>query len=298
MTGEKFTGCIIGGAIGDAWGSSYENKKPEDSANTFYMAGIPAKTEKWQITDDTQLTLATCEALADSYKFSPELLCRYFIAYKRKLTGAGAATLKAITELEAGGHWSQVGRTGEYAAGNGAAMRIAPLAFFPDITRGMVQDICRITHRNDEAYTGALAVYLSIRAILNNEWNGSNNLFDCVIPRLPDTRVKDRLIEINKIASTASIKEVAVSGTNGYVVNSVPFALFAASQVLKTGFTDMMDSVISSGGDTDTNASIAGQVSGALLGVNDLPSGLILKLKETNSLDAIYAIINKTIARL
>lgn len=299
MIQQRFEGCIIGGAIGDAWGSGYENQVIQNNSSVYYW-NQPAKQEnKWVITDDTQLTLASCEALCEQQEFSPELLCKYFIRYhkEKKLNGPGSATLKALIDLEAGIHWNQAGRTGEYAAGNGAAMRIAPFAFSPDITREDIRDICRITHRNDEAYTGALAVFLSLRAIINNEWDGNNNLFNVLIPHLPDTRVRDRLIEINQAGENATITEIAKLGTNGYVVNSIPFAIFASTQIIKTGFTGMIETVIACGGDTDTNASVAGQVSGALIGINNIPLNLKLKLQELKEYDEMKSVIQNTNTR-
>jgi len=296
MSKKRFEACIIGGAIGDAWGSSYENEIKENNPTTFYYGQKKEPERIWAITDDTQLTLATCEALCDSNRFTPDLLANWFVRYyqQRKLIGIGASTLKAIIELEAGGHWSQVGRTGEYAAGNGAAMRIAPLAFINTITNEDIRNSCRITHRNDEAYTGALAVIHSIRAILNKSWLGDNSLFDILIPQLPDTRVRDRLIEINSLPENTTIAEIARLGNNGYVVNSVPFAIFAASVVLKTGMTSMFQAIIDSGGDTDTNASIAGQIAGALIGKENIPVNLIDQLKLLKQYKRIKEIVDKT----
>ena len=300
MSKKRFEACIIGGAIGDAWGSSYENEIKENNPTTFYYGQKKEPERIWAITDDTQLTLATCEALCDSNRFTPDLLANWFVRYyqQRKLIGIGASTLKAIIELEAGGHWSQVGRTGEYAAGNGAAMRIAPLAFINTITNEDIRNSCRITHRNDEAYTGALAVIHSIRAILNKSWLGDNSLFDILIPQLPDTRVRDRLIEINSLPENTTIAEIARLGNNGYVVNSVPFAIFAASVVLKTGMTSMFQAIIDSGGDTDTNASIAGQIAGALIGKENIPVNLIDQLKLLKQYKRIKEIVDKTKAKI
>ena len=132
MKQERFEACILSGAIGDAQGSSYENEVQIDNSRTFYLGGeIKSNKKPWVITDDTQLTLASCEALFDNSELNPEILSKYFVKYykERKLTGLGSSTLKAILELEAGIHWSQVGRSGDFAAGNGAAMRIAPFAF-------------------------------------------------------------------------------------------------------------------------------------------------------------------------
>lgn len=282
---QQFEACIIGGAIGDAWSSGLD----------FYASRPSAPVNGWSFTDDTQLTLATCEALCAAGDFRPDLLAEVFVRYykERRLSGLGTSTLKAILELEAGGHWSQVGRTGEYAAGNGAAMRIAPLAFF-NTSRENIRSACWITHRNDEAYVGALAIFLCLKAIIAGEWTGSNNLFELIIPALPDTRVRDRLMEIDAVQSRADIKSIARLGNNGYVVNSVPFAIFAATQVNKIGISDMYKSVIEAGGDTDTNASLAGQIAGAYLGINNLPQELLLKLSGVNKYDWVKAIIDKT----
>lgn len=300
MISEKFEACIIGGAIGDAWGSSYENEVQIDTSKTYILGRTPENKRTWAITDDTQLTLASCEALSDDKGFSPKLLSEYFIKYykERKLTGIGASTLKAIIELEEGGHWSQVGRSGEYAAGNGAAMRIAPFAFIKTISREDVRDVCKITHKNDEAYTGALAVFLSIKAIINKEWNGNNNLFDLLIPQLPDTRVRDRLIEINSMGENRPISDISKLGNNGYVVNSVPFAIFAASQILKLGITNMFQTIIDLGGDTDTNSSIAGQIAGTLIGLENIPDELLSQLKTLDEFKWIREIIDKTKTRI
>src|SRR4051812_12338318 len=120
----RVLGCLLGGALGDALGRPYENKRPP-------LAAMP-ESQEWRLSDDTQLTLATCEAIFTFGRPDPTTIAVWFAEWhrERRFTGLGASTLKALTELGAGGHWALVGRKGEQAAGNGAAMRIAPLAFF------------------------------------------------------------------------------------------------------------------------------------------------------------------------
>jgi ADP-ribosyl-[dinitrogen reductase] hydrolase len=278
---KRFEGCIVGGAIGDAWGSAYEHLKDTSDSTTFYLNTPKKPVYNWAITDDTQLTLATCEAIAESKLLTPEMLAAKLLScYKaKKFSGLGASTLKALGELEVGGHWSLVGRTGEYAAGNGAAMRIAPFAFKKTFSRNDIRDFCRITHKNDEAYAGALAVVLSIRAVISNTWNSDNNLLEIIIPEIPDTRVRDRLIEIVS-CDNASIREIAKLGVSGYVVDSVPFAIFAASQIVRYDFETVIREVIESGGDTDTNASIAGQIAGSIIMIDMIPAHLSKKIAD------------------
>ncbi|MEO8404349.1 MAG: ADP-ribosylglycohydrolase family protein, partial [Chitinophagaceae bacterium] len=291
---KRFQGCIIGGAIGDAWGSGYENVKGDNVTTTFYLGGKKTPVYSWAITDDTQLTLATCEAIAENTIITPEILANKFVQYykRKKLSGLGASTLKALRELEVGGHWSLVGRTGEYAAGNGAAMRIAPFAFKKAVSREEIRDFCRITHRNDEAYTGALAVVLAIRAIIHNVWTDDMNLLDIIISDLPDTRTRDRLMEINQLHPN-SITEVAKLGTSGYAPDSIPLAIFAASQIKKTSFESILSEVIAAGGDTDTNASLTGQIAGSFLTLEQLPPNLMEKLMRLDAFDWIEGVVNR-----
>lgn len=290
---ERFEGCIIGGAIGDAYGSYFENIVEEEQNAVFYLFGKSEKPEPvWQITDDTQLTLATCEAIIEDKSLNPSTFAEQYLKLfrARKLTGLGSSTLKALQELNVGGHWSQVGRRGEFAAGNGAAMRIAPLAFCENISKSEIRDICLITHNNDEAYVGAYAIFIAIKAILNSEWTGSENLIEIVIEQIQDSRVRDRLIEIRSIEDLQTIGDF---GNSGYVVDSVPLAIAGANMINHSSVASIFEELIEIGGDTDTNCSMCGQILGTLIGKDNLPKDLIKKLK---SLDD-YKWIEKTIQR-
>lgn len=273
---ERFLGSIFLGAIGDAMGSGFENvpKKPMDD-KTCYPFGKPKlELPEWKITDDTQLTIITCEALLEDLELKPEVLSKYFVNYFSKgiIRGIGASTLKAFQELQIGADWSQTGRRGEYAAGNGAAMRIAPLAFFDNITKNRVEEICSITRKNSEAYIGALAVIISIQIILNGNWSINSSLLNLVSDQLPNSNVRKRILELSDLESNISILEAAKKfGNDGYVVNSIPFCILAASKIKNKHISFIFDEIIESGGDTDTNCSITGQICGAYLGINKVP---------------------------
>lgn len=280
---HRFNGCIIGGAIGDAWGSAWEFDKPPDDRATWYWGKKPEPDRSWKVTDDTQLTLATCEILGMHRKIEPAVLAAHFLLYYKqgRLSGVGASTLKALKDLEAGIPWQYAGRKGEYAAGNGAAMRIAPLAFC-DISREGIFDVCRITHDHTEAYAGALAVVLAIRAIIEEK-----EVWAAIIDHLPDTLVRDRLLEIE---NCESITAAAALGNNGYVVNSVPLAIFAATHPVE--MEQMYFGLINAGGDTDTNAAIAGQIRGAQLGIDQIPGALLKKLQTLPEYDLIQRVLH------
>jgi len=271
---DRISGCLLGGALGDAIGSYFEG------SGVVTEFSIPPCL---RVTDDTQLTIATCESIVETRSISPESIASHFVRWfrDRRISGIGSSTLKALTELDAGGHWAMVGATGERSAGNGAAMRIAPLAFFldPEIDshRQTFRDICRITHRNDEAYIGALAVLRSIRyAVDGGEL--SAEVLTYLIDSLPDSNVRDRLIIIRDSSLTVD-GYVTRFGATGYVADSVPLAILAA--IRGSELMDSIKQLVQCGGDTDTIASMFGQIFGAAHGVKSLP------LDTINGIDAV-----------
>lgn len=265
----------MGGAIGDGIGSLYENRSD---------VSVVDFDRHWQITDDTQLTFATAESILENKGVVPEKIAAKFLEWynRGRLTGLGASTLKALRDLQAGAHWALAGRAGEYAAGNGAAMRIAPLAFFvsPDFDRLVIKDVCNITHKNDEAYAASLAVLLALDAILYDKWTDQEMLIDHVIPLISDTRVKDNLLLLQSTPGISIQEAASVVGCSGHAAESIPLALFAAGKIRTGGYKDIISEIIRCGGDTDTNASIAGQVMGAFLGYDGLPMELVRRLEE------------------
>ena len=143
--GDRVQGCIVAGAIGDALGGPFEGQRGPLRFR---------ENENWAISDDTQMTLATCEAIIKTGAVLPEQIAIRFVEWHRarRITGVGSSTLKALRDLEAGVHWALAGAKGEMAAGNGA-VRIAPLAFHLDPKlvpdRQVLRDVCRITHHNE-----------------------------------------------------------------------------------------------------------------------------------------------------
>lgn len=249
---------------------------------------------RWSISDDTQLTLATCESIIEARKVSPDHIANRFLQWYRagQISGVGASTLKALRDLDAGQHWALAGAKGERAAGNGAAMRIAPLAFFLDPTepsdRQLIRDVCRITHHNEEAYVGALAVVTAVRSLAFDHASPSD-LLEAVLSILPDSRVRDRIIELNSFHD-ASIDDVATRfGSSGYVVESVPLSLYAARFIDRFQFEEILRMVIEAGGDTDTNASITGQMLGTWIGASEIPARLIHSLPNVARIASYFA---------
>jgi len=246
---------VLGGALGDVLGGI-----PERRSLTF--------------SDDTQLTIATCEAIVINKRVDPEKIAQRMLAWfcEGRVTGIGASTLKAMRDLQAGAHWALSGARGERAAGNGAAMRIAPLAFFLDPAiphdRTVIRDVARITHHHEEAYIGALAVVLAIRLLAS----GETLSYSRVASQLPDSRVRDQLFALAESASSEPLATIANRfGSSGFVAETVPLAFEVARRMQISSFESVIYEMNNAGGDTDTIGAIAGQLAGIVLGPQELP---------------------------
>lgn len=260
-TEDQILGCILGGALGDAWGGPWEGR----------IGPLPFEIPlQSKISDDTQLTLATCESVTEKGSVDPKNLAAHFLDWfvRGRITGIGASTLKAMRDLSAGVHWALAGSRGEHAAGNGAAMRIAPLAFVLDPLKGgdrtVLRDACRITHHNDESYVGALAVVLAIHSVHSGLWSGQKSFLSMVVDSLPDSAVRDRIEQIIRSKVTPA-EAAATFGASGFVVDTVPLALHFAQYIAGEPLSAVLARTISCGGDTDTIASITGQIAGTVV---------------------------------
>ena len=272
LLAARIRASLLAGALGDAWGSAYEGR-PGPIAAPF--------PERPRLSDDTWLTVATCEAIVRSGgQVEPSTIAERFRTWFEagRLPGLGSSTLKALRDLSAGAHWALAGARGEYAAGAGEAMRIAPLAFLLDPAsvddRVLARDVARITHHSDEAYAGALAVMTAVR-VSASAGCVPESLISLVSSELPDTRVRDRLSEIGD--SAESPEAIANRfGASGYVVEAVPLALLVAARERMSGLAAVLERAVSLGGDADTIASIAGEVVGATGA--DVPQGLLERI--------------------
>jgi ADP-ribosyl-[dinitrogen reductase] hydrolase len=275
---------LLAGAVGDALGAPYEGRP---------LVGEPVPGA---VTDDTLLTLATCRAIVRAGRVDPATIAAEMVDMWRTqpIPGLGAATTKALRDLAAGQHWALAGAKGDRAAGNGAAMRIAPVALLldPASDHTLLRDVARITHHNDEAWVGAwaLALALSTLSSIPAAHDARPLLLD-IAQALPDTNVRDALLTLG---SAPDLTTAAAHGTSAWAAHSVPFAIYAAC-LPTTSMLDRLVAVVRSGGDTDTNASMTAQLL-AQRGL-DAPADHVARLPCTPELRTLGAALERLCPR-
>ena len=141
-TQNRFRGCLLGLACGDAVGTTVEFKaRGTFEPVTDMVGGGPFKLKPGQWTDDTSLALCLATSLIERDGFDPldqmERYCRWqregYLSSTGECFDIGNTTASALHKFKATGE-PYAGSTDSWAAGNGSIMRLAPVPkfFFPD----------------------------------------------------------------------------------------------------------------------------------------------------------------------
>ncbi len=274
---SRFTGSLLAAAVGDCLGAAYEGYSGTDLAEAYYDGRFdPGSMTMGEWTDDTSMLVATAKSLAETGDIDGEDLARRYLAwFETGGRGIGRATYHAMKRLQTGTEWWEAGEKGEYAAGNGVAMRVAPIGLYHVRSiEGLDEDVrtCAvITHRNDEAIAGGLAVAYAVARAASGRLDPETIILE-ILDRLEPSRVADGLSECARLieAEESPLSSLQHLGLGGAAFETVPSAFYC---FLRSP-DDLPETTVSSivaGGDTDTRAAIAGAMTGAHNGQEAIP---------------------------
>ena len=281
-TQDRFRGCLLGLAAGDALGTTLEFKLP----GTFepiddMVGGGPFNLQPGQWTDDTSMALCLAKSLIEQGGFdATDQMERYvrwwregYMSSKERCFDIGGTVSAALSRfLQDGDPFA--GSTDPYSAGNGSLMRLAPvpMSFASDAATAirMAADSSRTTHGAQEAvdacryFAGLLVGALEgvdKETLLSPGYCPVEGLWEREalaeeIARIADGSFKDR-------------NPPEIRGT-GYVVQSLEAALWAFHH--SNGFREGALLAANLGDDADTTAAIYGQIAGAYYGVDGIPA--------------------------
>ncbi len=178
---NKYTGCILGAAIGDALGKQNEGLERKDILENGYITdygiapeGCPGeKLKAGQYTDDTEQMLVLSESLIECNGLNvsdfSKRICEWGAdvmndPIRKSLLGPSSAT--SITRLNSGMSWEY---SGSDIPSCGSAMRVAPIGlFYEDMAdvefKAAMSSVP--THNSKGAIAGAVAVAVAVRCAL------------------------------------------------------------------------------------------------------------------------------------
>jgi ADP-ribosyl-[dinitrogen reductase] hydrolase len=133
----RFTGCLLGLACGDALGQPVEafpaeRIRLEHGEIRDFLAGdprLPMPLGAGQWTDDTQMALEIARSIVRRKSVDPADIAAEFLADHEAagIRFSGFTVTYALKRLKKGIPWERSGLDDEQTAGNGSAMRVAPV---------------------------------------------------------------------------------------------------------------------------------------------------------------------------
>ena len=278
---NKYTGSLLGLAIGDALGAPIEFSKPDkfEPINDF-VGGGHFKLKPGEFTDDTSLALCLAESLSRCKGFDAkdqmETYWKWFVdghlSVGEKAVGVGQTTMRAIlTFKKTGEPFSTV--TNPRSAGNGSIMRLAPVPLFylddPLKAIEMSGESSRTTHPSQITidackYFGGL-IWGALNGIDKKEllspyYSPVNGYFD-------DNEMSEELRPVAE--GSFKIKNPPEIIGAGYVVQSLEAALWAFYN--SDSYEEGVLKAVNLGNDADTTGAICGQLAGAYYGQDGIP---------------------------
>ncbi|MDH3998142.1 MAG: ADP-ribosyl-[dinitrogen reductase] hydrolase [Desulfuromonadales bacterium] len=262
--------AYLGLAIGDALGATTEFMTPGEIKAKYkvhrkIIGGGWLYLKPGQVTDDTEMSLALGKALLLAGQWDTKGIADNFLAWmKGKPVDIGATCRRGIRDYMLKGQLEVP--YNEWDAGNGAAMRMAPVALFtlgdPLLLEKYAIKQAHLTHN----HTLSDAACVVIGRMVQQGILGADR------HRLHETTrelvTEYRSFRFNHYKGNAS----------AYVVDTLQTVfhyLFSTAS-----FEECLVGVVNQGGDADTTGAIAGMIAGAFYGLDAIPARWLKKLNK------------------
>ena len=282
---ERYEGCMLGLACGDALGAPVEFMPRGGFAPVETMrGGGKFAVTRGQWTDDTSMALCMAMSLLECKGFDPlDQMEKYyqwatngFMSSKERAFGIGKTIGNALA-LYHKTRQPYCGSNRPRSAGNGALMRLAPvpLYFFPDRNKieHFAVESARTTHAAEECLqANRIFGQMMLMALQGKE--KAEILFASGI----DTNQFSPGLRSVVAGGYRDKAEDGISST-GYVMHTLEAALWCFWKT--DNFEEAVLRAVNLGGDSDTVGAVCGQLAGAYYGCTAIPAGWVADLAKS-----------------
>ncbi len=260
--------AFLGLAIGDALGATTEFMTPGEikakhKVHRKIIGGGWLGLKPGRVTDDTEMSLSIARALVTAGEWDLQGIADNFVTWMRgKPIDIGSTCRKGIREYMRKGTLEVP--LNDWDAGNGAVMRMAPVALFTLGDEALLETCslaqARLTHHHPLSDSACVSVGQMVQqAILGADRFQLHAITRDLVARHPNFR-------FNKYRGHAG----------GYVVETMQTVfhyIFTTAE-----FEECLVGVVNQGGDADTTGAIAGMIAGAFYGLDAIPRKWLRKL--------------------
>ena len=275
---SRARGALLGLVAGNQLGVPTEGMGSEAIRKAFpnglHDLAPPPKNSPYD--DDAAMALLLGESLLAAKGFDATDVAHRWVKWmKVDGRGIGWTTKRALTLIDRGKEPFEAGRLAHQespgrSAGNGSVMRCVPVAlrYHDDVDRliRVSTQQAAITHADERCTWAAAAVNLAARELLH----GNIYFIEEVLHRIGDRAPRVLRDAIHRVPREGeSDLPITRAGETGYVVHCVEIAFWfvAHDRTLEESLIHLAQA----GGDTDTNAAVAGALLGARHGETALP---------------------------
>ena len=284
ITTDRAIAAYLGLAIGDALGSTVEFMTPREIAAQYgthqtLCGGGWLHLKPGHVTDDTTMSLALGNAIIAANKVDALAAAQAFDAWMRaKPVDIGNTVRRNLLQFRKTGN--PEAPYSDHDAGNGAAMRVLPVAL---ATFGQPEEVVLMSSRAQ--------AHVTHNCVL------SDAACECLILMVQDAiRGADKNYLLHTHAHPLAARHPEFKfrairqseNPSGYVADTLR-AVFQ-SFFDTDDFRDCLIDVVNRGGDADTTGAIAGMLAGALYGMEGIPEAWLNGLNaETRRMCATQA---------
>ena len=262
--------AYLGLAIGDALGVTTEFMTPGEIKSKHKLhrkiiGGGWLYLKPGQVTDDTEMSLALGKALLLTGQWNLKGIADNFVAWmKGKPVDIGATCRRGIRDYTLKGQLEVP--YNEWDAGNGAAMRMAPIALFTLGDTSLLQEYAvsqaHLTHNHALSDAACVVIGRMVQqGILGTDRHKLHETTRELVAEYPSFRF------------------------NNYKGNASPYVVDTLQTVFHylfstASFEECLIGVVNQGGDADTTGAIAGMIAGAFYGLESIPVRWLKKLNK------------------
>lgn len=324
---NKFKGCLLGGAAGDALGYSVEFLSRESILKFHGDSGITAFSlvdGKAIFSDDTQMTLYTANGLICAYvrnATEPLYLQSIWRCYKDwhaaqedEPVALPYAWLYNIPSLQArrapggtclgalsGAHGGSIARPLNHSKGCGGVMRVAPVGLFFAGTDVPIEnsdllaaEVAALTHGHELGYIPAAALAHIVRRLVEGKTlaESIDESIAFMQKLFLNASHMEEFIAVMTLAielSQSSIPSEQAIETlgEGWVAEETLAIAVYCALKFKNDFESALIASVNHDGDSDSTGAVTGNILGAYMGFDHIPDKFLDRLEAKDTIRTI-----------